>query len=219
VLLKRAIDIVGSGLALLVGFPLLMAIAAAVAIDSGFPVLYRQRRVGRGFRLFYLWKFRSMSASEGGPRITVSGDSRVTRVGRFLRAAKLDELPQFWNVLTGEMSLVGPRPEIPEYVAMFAGRYRDILTVRPGITDLASVQFRDEEDVLARAPDPIEYYGRHVLPAKLELAEEYLRKRSLLFDLSILLRTFRAVFGIGAATPDRGNQPPSSEDSRRHVEA
>ena len=204
-LLKRAIDIVGSGLALLVGLPVLMAIAAAVAIDSGFPVLYRQRRVGRGFHQFHLLKFRSMVASEGGPRITVSGDSRVTRVGRLLRTTKLDELPQFWNVLTGDMSLVGPRPEIPEYVEMFANRYKDILAVSPGITDLASVQFRDEEKLLARVPDPIEYYARHLLPAKLELAEEYLRNRSFLFDLSILLRTVGAVLHIGIVIRTAGN--------------
>jgi lipopolysaccharide/colanic/teichoic acid biosynthesis glycosyltransferase len=189
VALKRAIDIVGSGLALLVGLPFLMAIAAAVAIDSGFPVLYRQRRVGRGFRQFHLLKFRSMVASEGGPRITVSGDSRVTRVGRFLRATKLDELPQFWNVLTGDMSLVGPRPEVPEYVEMFRTRYQHILSVRPGITDIASIRFRDEEKLLAQSPEPLREYVERVLPVKLDLADEYLQKRSLRLDLLILVKT------------------------------
>ncbi len=187
--LKRAIDIVGSGLALLVGLPLLMAVAAAVAIDSGFPVLYRQRRVGRGFHKFHLLKFRSMAASEGGPRITVSGDGRVTRVGRFLRATKLDELPQFWNVLTGDMSLVGPRPELPEYVEMFRTRYQHILNVRPGITDIASIRFRDEEKLLAQNPEPLREYVERVLPAKLDLADEYLNKCSLRFDLLILVKT------------------------------
>ena len=142
---KRGIDIVGSSLALLASVPLLLAIAAAVAIDSGPPVLYRQPRVGRGFRQFHLLKFRSMVVGEGGTRITVSGDSRVTRVGRFLRATKLDELPQFWNVLSGDMSLVGPRPELPEYVEMFRTRYQRILNIRPGITDIASIRFRNEE--------------------------------------------------------------------------
>ena len=187
--LKRAMDIVGSGLALLVGLPLLMAIAAAVAIDSGLPVLYRQRRVGRGFRQFHLLKFRSMAASEGGPRITVSGDSRVTRVGRFLRATKLDELPQFWNVLTGDMSLVGPRPEVPEYVEMFRTRYQHILSIRPGITDIASIRFRHEEKLLAQSPDPFREYVERVLPVKLDLADQYLQKRSLRLDLLILLKT------------------------------
>ncbi len=187
--LKRAIDIVGSGLALLVGLPILMAVAAAVAIDSGLPVLYRQRRVGRAFRQFHLLKFRSMVASEGGPRITVSGDSRVTRVGRFLRATKLDELPQFWNVLTGDMSLVGPRPEVPEYVEMFRIRYEHILSVRPGITDIASIRFRDEEKLLAQSAEPLREYVERVLPVKLDLADEYLQKRSLRLDLLILVKT------------------------------
>ena len=187
--LKRAVDIVGSGLALLVGLPLLIAIAVAVAIDSGLPVLYRQRRVGLGFRQFHLLKFRSMVASEGGPRITVSGDSRVTRVGRLLRTTKLDELPQFWNVLAGDMSLVGPRPEVPEYVAMFRTRYQHILSVRPGITDIASIRFRDEEELLAQSPEPVREYVERVLPVKLDLADEYLRKRSLCLDLQILAKT------------------------------
>jgi lipopolysaccharide/colanic/teichoic acid biosynthesis glycosyltransferase len=187
--LKRAVDIVGSGLALLVGLPLLIAIAVAVAIDSGLPVLYRQRRVGLGFRQFHLLKFRSMVASEGGPRITVSGDSRVTPVGRFLRATKLDELPQFWNVLTGDMSLVGPRPEVPEYVEMFRTRYQHILSIRPGITDIASIRFRHEEKLLAQSPEPLREYVERVLPVKLDLADEYLQKRSLRLDLLILVKT------------------------------
>jgi lipopolysaccharide/colanic/teichoic acid biosynthesis glycosyltransferase len=130
-----------------------------------------------------------MVVSEGGPRITVSGDSRVTRVGRFLRATKLDELPQLWNVLTGDMSLVGPRPEVPEYVEMFRTRYQHILSVRPGITDIASIRFRDEEELLAQSPEPLHEYVKRVLPAKLDLADEYLQKRSLRLDLLILAKT------------------------------
>ena len=194
--MKRAVDILLSSLALLTLVPILALIAVAIVMDSGWPIFYRQERVGRGFQMFRIWKFRSMTMSHEGPLITVRGDTRVTRVGRVLRATKLDELPQLWNVVRGDMSLVGPRPEIPEYVAMFANRYKDVLAVRPGITDLASVQFRDEEYVLARVPDSVEYYARKLLPAKLELAEEYLRKRSFLFDLSILLQTFKAVLHI-----------------------
>lgn len=192
-LLKRAIDIVASVVTLLVSLPLLLAIATAVAIDSGFPVLYRHGRVGRGFHQFYLLKFRSMVASERGPQITVSGDSRVTRVGRFLRATKLDELPQFWNVLIGDMSLVGPRPEVPEYVEMFRTRYQHILNVRPGITDIASIRFRDEEKLLAQSPEPLREYVERVLPVKLDLADEYLLKRSLRLDLVILVKTLLVV--------------------------
>ena len=189
--LKRAIDIAGSGLALLAGLPFLTVIAIAVAMDSGLPVLYRQRRVGRRFREFQLLKFRSMLASSRGLRITVAGDNRVTRVGRFLRSTKLDELPQFWNVLCGDMSLVGPRPELPEYVEMFRSRYEHILSVRPGITDLASIRFRDEEEILGRSPDPLREYAESVLPVKLDLADEYLHKRSFWLDLVILAETLR----------------------------
>lgn len=192
--MKRLFDIAVSGIVIAILAPVFAAIAVAVFLDSGLPVFYSQERVGRGFRRFRIWKFRSMQRNSSGPGITVRGDSRVTRVGEFLRAAKLDELPQFWNVLVGDMSVVGPRPEIFEYVEMYRERYRRILTVRPGITDLASVRFRDEESVLSVAPGDLnEYYTQHVLPAKLDLADEYLMKRSLLFDISILLRTFGAV--------------------------
>ena len=191
---KRVVDIIGSGLALLVGFPLLMAVAVAVAIDSGFPVVFRQARVGREFRHFNLLKFRSMVASEHGPRITVLGDRRVTRVGRFLRATKMDELPQFWNVLSGDMSLVGPRPEVPEYVELFRARYKHILSIRPGITDIASLRFRDEEKLLAQSPEPLREYVERLLPLKLDLADEYLRQRSLRLDFLIMVKTLLVTF-------------------------
>jgi len=194
--MKRAFDLAAGGLALAALAPLLGVIALAVFLDSGLPVFYSQERVGRGFRPFRIWKFRSMRNNSSGSRITVRGDDRVTRVGKLLRAAKLDELPQLLNVVAGHMSLVGPRPELPEYVEMYRERYRGILVVRPGITDLASLRFCDEETVLAAASDPIEYYMRKVLPDKLELAEEYLRERSFLFDLSVLLRTFWTVLRI-----------------------
>jgi len=194
--MRRSFDIAVSGILVAMIAPLFAAIAVAVVLDSGLPVFYSQERVGRGFRRFRIWKFRSMLRDNSGPRITVQGDSRITRVGKFLRATKLDELPQFWNVFVGDMSLVGPRPEVFEYVEMYRERYLKILTVRPGITDLASVRFRDEESVLAAASDLTEYYARHVLPAKLDLAEEYLQKRSLLFDISILLRTFGVLWRV-----------------------
>jgi lipopolysaccharide/colanic/teichoic acid biosynthesis glycosyltransferase len=149
--------------------------------------------VGRRFGRFSIWKFRSMRASNGGPRITAAGDERVTRVGRVLRATKLDELPQFWNVLRGEMSLVGPRPEVEEYVRVYEERFRRILEVRPGITDLASIAFRDEEAVLAASADPQGCYVREILPAKLALAEEYVAKRTLGLDFLILARTAGAI--------------------------
>ena len=194
-MLKRALDLVVSGVAIVLLAPAIACIAAAVLLDSGPPVFYGQERVGLDFGRFRIWKFRSMRRDNSGSKITVRGDSRITRVGRVLRATKLDELPQLWNVFGGQMSLVGPRPEVPEYVEMYRNRYEAILTVRPGITDLASIQFRDEEVILAASADPIEYYTSQILPAKLDLADAYLQKRSLLLDMSIILRTLGAVVG------------------------
>ena len=169
--------------------PLLLLLSVAIIIDSGFPVFFSQVRVGRGFRKFQLRKFRTMRTGLSGSLITVAGDSRITCLGRLLRNAKLDEVPQFWNVLRGEMSVVGPRPEIPEYVALFQERYLTILAVRPGITDLASIHFRNEEAVLAMSRDPLSDYREHVLPMKLDLADRYLQTRSLYGDFAIIART------------------------------
>jgi lipopolysaccharide/colanic/teichoic acid biosynthesis glycosyltransferase len=192
-LLKRCIDIVLSMLALLLMSPIFIVVAIAVWVDSGRPVLFRHRRVGLGFRQFDILKFRTMKVRMGGPAITVAGDARITRVGKLLRATKLDELPQFWNVLIGDMSLVGPRPEAPEYVDMFHGRYQRILKVRPGITDIASIRFRDEEKLLARGAEPLREYVQSVLPLKLDLADEYIRTRSLRLDFLILFKTLLAI--------------------------
>jgi lipopolysaccharide/colanic/teichoic acid biosynthesis glycosyltransferase len=192
-LLKRLFDVVVSASALLLLSPLLAAVALAVAIDSGRPVCFTQERVGRRFRRFRMWKFRTMSAGVAGPPITLAGDPRITRAGRFPRASKLDELPQLWNVLRGDMSLVGPRPELPRYVEMFRERYVPLLELRPGMTDTASIRYRDEERVLAAAADPLAEYAERVLPNKIALAEEYVRTRSFTRDLGILLRTLRAI--------------------------
>jgi lipopolysaccharide/colanic/teichoic acid biosynthesis glycosyltransferase len=191
--LKRAVDIALSSFLLILLGPLLGAIALAVWLESGFPIFFRQERVGLGFRRFRILKFRTMRRNCAGPPITAAGDVRVTRVGKILRPAKLDEFPQLWNVLCGDMSLVGPRPEIPAYVEMFRGRYERVLTVRPGITDLASIHFRNEETVLSKSREPLREYTECVLPAKLDLAEEYVNTHTLLGDISILLRTAGAI--------------------------
>jgi lipopolysaccharide/colanic/teichoic acid biosynthesis glycosyltransferase len=201
-LLKRIFDVVVSAGTLLVLAPLLSVVAIVVALDSGWPVLFAQERVGRRFRRFLLWKIRTMVHGSSGPSITIPDDARITRVGRFLRASKIDELPQLWNVLRGDMSLVGPRPEQPEYVEMFHERYAPVLELRPGITDTASICFRYEERVLAAAEDPQAEYTRHILPDKLALAQEYVRTRSFARDLSILARTIWAV----AAPPLNGHR-------------
>lgn len=189
--LKRAIDILISFTALTALSPLLLLIAVAILLDSGRPVFFRHQRVGRRFRPFFILKFRSM-APQRGPSITVHGDRRITRVGKLLRRAKLDELPQFWNVLRGDMSLVGPRPEVPAYVEMYRPRYQRLLTVRPGITDPASIRFRDEEILLAAAADPLAEYAYRILPAKLDLSESYLDRQSLSLDCRLLWQTLRA---------------------------
>jgi lipopolysaccharide/colanic/teichoic acid biosynthesis glycosyltransferase len=198
--LKRTFDVVVSASALCALSPILLAVAILVALDSGWPVLFRQERVGWRFRRFRLWKFRTMVHGSSGPPITVSGDPRMTRAGRFLRFSKMDELPQLWNVLRGDMSMVGPRPEAPRFVDMFHERYVPVLELRPGLTDTASICFRYEDRVLAAARDPLAEYTSHVLPDKLALAQEYVRTRTFARDLGILVRTLWAV----AAPPLRG---------------
>jgi lipopolysaccharide/colanic/teichoic acid biosynthesis glycosyltransferase len=195
---KRAFDLLLSGLGLLLLSPLLIAIALWIKLDSPGGVMFRQERVGRHGRLFLIHKFRTMTADapERGPQITVGADARITRAGRFLRASKLDELPQLWDVLRGAMSLVGPRPEVPRYVAMYPADLREIvLSVRPGITDTASLEYRDEARLLAEAADPERCYVEQVLPAKLALSARYVQTRSFVGDLALIWRTVLAIAG------------------------
>ncbi|MFP7753261.1 sugar transferase [Thermodesulfobacteriota bacterium B35] len=176
--------------------PLLFALAIAVKLDSPGPVFFRHERVGRNFAPFQVYKFRSMivNAASMGPEITRGGDPRVTRIGRFLRAYKLDELPQLINVLVGEMSLVGPRPEVARYVHMFRKDYETILVVKPGITDYAALEFRDEEAILRACADAEEAYVRHILPAKIALYKRYIARISFCEDVRVLLRTLLCLF-------------------------
>jgi lipopolysaccharide/colanic/teichoic acid biosynthesis glycosyltransferase len=190
---KRTIDVVCAGAGLLLLSPLLVLLALAVKLSPPGPVLFRQLRVGWKGRPFNILKFRSMRVGCSGPEITAAGDARVTRVGRQLRRYKLDELPQLWNVLVGDMSLVGPRPEVPRFVRCFPCDYAHILTVRPGITDYATLQYRDEESLLAAAPDPESTYVQTVLPAKIRLYHRYLDEMSLKTDLVLVFRTLAAV--------------------------
>ena len=197
--LKRCSDLVLSALLLALSAPLFIVAAAAVWIDSGRPLLFRQVRVGRWYRTFEILKFRTMAVGANGPGVTVGGDPRITRVGKLLRRTKIAELPQLWNVLRGEMSIVGPRPEIPQFVELFHERFRNVLTVRPGITDPASIRYRDEEAVLSKSSDPLSEYRASILPAKLDLADKYIGERSLLIDLQIIVRTIFAIFsGFGS---------------------
>jgi lipopolysaccharide/colanic/teichoic acid biosynthesis glycosyltransferase len=189
---KRVFDVIVALVLLIVLLPLLCAIAIAVRLESDGPSLFRQERITRGGRVFRMLKFRSMrhATSLSGPLITADGDSRVTRVGAFLRRTKLDELPQLLNVLKGDMSMVGPRPEVPKYVAMYPSVVRDlVLSVRPGITDEASLLFRDEGALLARADDHERMYVSVILPQKLDMYARYARTHSLAGDIRLLLRT------------------------------
>ena len=188
-LLKRIVDIALSALALLWLSPLLIVVALAVWLESGRPILFRQERVGLRFSRFHILKFRTMRVQSDGPLVTVAGDKRISKIGRFLRLTKMDELPQFWNVLRGDMSVVGPRPELPVYVEFYKERYRSILAVRPGITDIASIYFRNEEAILAQSRDPLCEYRECILPAKLDLADKYIQERSVRGDFAIIART------------------------------
>ncbi|MGA1630767.1 MAG: sugar transferase [Phycisphaerales bacterium] len=201
--LKRVFDLAVSATLLLVLSPLLVVIAIAVATTSPGGALFRQDRVGRGGRPFRIVKFRTMTHASGTEKGSFEPGStaRVTSIGRVLRATKLDELPQLWNVLRGEMSLVGPRPEVPRWTQVHRERWAEVLRVRPGITDPASLEFRDEERILAAKPDPEAAYRDEILPRKLELAERYVRERSFVGDLAILARTAMAIFRR-AAPPD-----------------
>lgn len=192
---KRFFDIFVSFFALIILAPVLLAVAVAVKVDSYGPVFFRQIRVGLGGRDFQIIKFRSMShdpvASQGA--FDAGNSSRVTAVGRVIRKTKLDELPQFINVLKGDMSIVGPRPEVRKWVEAYPDRWSKVHRVRPGITDPAAIEFKDEEELLAEYNDPNEAYRTVILPRKLDLYEMYIDKRSLFFDIGVMLKTFTKI--------------------------
>lgn len=193
---KRLFDAIGSALALALLSPLLLALALVVKLDSRGPVLYRQVRVGRHGVPFRIHKFRTMQAGSSGLALTVGDDPRITRAGRWLRRTRLDELPQLFDVLRGTMSLVGPRPEVPRYVAHYPPRLRErALSVRPGITDPSSLDFVDEAAMLARAADPEREYIDVILPVKLQRAADYADQATLASDLRVLWRTLRVLTG------------------------
>ena len=190
-MLKRLFDIVAAAIGLMLLAPLLAVVAVLVKCGSPGTVFFRHERMGKGFRPFGVWKFRTMvqdAPQKGGP-ITFGDDPRITRIGKTLRKTKIDEFPQLLNVVKGEMSLVGPRPEVRRYVEMFHDDYDEILRVRPGITDLASIEFLDESTILGQAADPETEYVRRVLPEKIRLAKKYVGRQSFLLDLKIIFGT------------------------------
>jgi lipopolysaccharide/colanic/teichoic acid biosynthesis glycosyltransferase len=190
-MIKRAFDIAVSSVGLLFCLPLFLVVALLIKLDSQGPVFFTQQRIGKNFHPFKIYKFRSMVAAAPvlGGQISPANDPRITRMGRFLRKSKIDELPQLINVLKGDMSLVGPRPEVAKYVSLFLSDYEEILRVQPGITDLASIKYHNEGVLLEKSLDPEGEYANRVLPDKIALAKEYVRNASFTFDLAILVKT------------------------------
>lgn len=189
--MKRWVDVCLALLGLLALFPALILVALLIKMDSRGPVFFKQERIGRNFKPFLIYKFRTMVKDSAfkGRMITVGSDPRITRMGRFLRKVKIDELPQLINVFKGEMSFVGPRPELRKYVEKFRNDFKEILSIRPGITDLASIKYRREAELLASSEDPEEEYISTILPEKIKLGKDYLRRSSLSFDFSIMIKT------------------------------
>jgi len=192
--LKRLLDLIGSGIGLLVLLPLLLAIGVLIKLDSPGPVFFRQPRLGKGARLFEVYKFRTMvfDAAREGHSITISRDPRVTRLGRILRHLDLDELPNLFNVFKGDMSIVGPRPEVPRYLRYYTEEQKQVFSVKPGLTDLGTLAFRAEAALLV-GEDPEQIYIREILPRKIALNLEYVRRQSFACDLAIILKTLALV--------------------------
>lgn len=212
--LPRVVDAVLAALGLVLSSPVLLAASVSVAMTSGLPVFFRQRRIGRGGRPFTLVKLRTMRASRGGPNVTAGDDDRVTPVGRFLRRSKLDELPELWNVMKGDMALVGPRPEVPEFVDPADPMWKTILLARPGLTDPVTVSLRDEELLMARiAGDRERYYRETLQPQKLRGYVSYLSSRSWWRDLEVIGVTTLAILRPGRGRPDRLSRGPGSSNS------
>lgn len=204
---KRWVDLAVGVPALCAAAPVIGALAVLVKLDSKGPAFFVQQRVGRHREPLRIFKLRSMVANASGPAVTAAGDDRITRLGRLLRKTKLDELPQLLNVVKGEMSLVGPRPEAERYVRHYRPEWEPLLEVRPGITDLASLVFRDEEELLAAARDKERAYLEAVMPAKLKVALEGVQRSSPLYDARIVARTFAAVLKL----PGAGRHPALDE--------
>lgn len=190
---KRCFDILCSAFGLLVLSPVLLLAALLVGLSSPGGVLFRQKRMGKGEVPFTIYKFRTMRKDNAGLKITTDRDNRITSVGKILRKTKLDELPQLLNVLKGDMSFVGPRPEVQEYTDLYNERQRQIFLVRPGITGLASIKFRNENELLSASEDPNRTYIEEVMPQKLELDLEYLPNASVFYDIKLILQTLVTV--------------------------
>jgi lipopolysaccharide/colanic/teichoic acid biosynthesis glycosyltransferase len=193
-MIKRLFDLMSALVGLIVVSPLFLVIPILIKLDSEGPVFFKQWRTGKDRKAFRIYKFRTMvqNPDRMGAQITAANDPRITRVGKFLRRYAIDELPTLINVLKGDMSIVGPRPEVPKYLPYYAGKYQEILSVRPGLTDLGTIAFRDESRYLNKLNHE-EIYGREILPQKLELYLTYVHERSFLFDLRIIFTTLALI--------------------------
>lgn len=189
--IKRIFDVICSSLGLIVLSPMLIIVTILIKKGSDGPVFFKQIRVGKNEKEFLILKFRTMvvDAEKLGKQITIGNDSRITKIGAFLRKYKLDELPQLINVFKGEMSLVGPRPEVPRYVKLYTEEQRKVLKIKPGITDLASLRYKDENDLLGDKQDPEAFYINTVMPDKLSLNLEYMKRNNVIFDIYIIIKT------------------------------
>lgn len=190
-IIKRVCDFILSLIGIIVLSPIFIIVSIAIKLDSKGKILFLQKRVGRYGKEFDIYKFRTMvsDAERLGKQITVGNDNRITKVGAFLRKYKIDELPQLFNVLKGDMSLVGPRPEVPKYVKLYSDEQKKVLNVRPGITDMASLRYKDENEILGKVDNPEEYYINVIMKDKLKLNLEYIEKSNIFFDLYLIIKT------------------------------
>jgi lipopolysaccharide/colanic/teichoic acid biosynthesis glycosyltransferase len=188
---KRIFDVVASIIGLIVLLPVFIVIAILIKLNDKGPIFYKQKRIGQNFKPFELLKFRTMvvNADKIGPAVTKDGDQRITKIGKFLRKTKLDELPQIWNVIRGDMSIVGPRPEVEKYIQYYKDDYKEILKFKPGITDYATIKYRSEEEILSKYNDTESAYIKYVLSEKIKLYKTYIKKISFLTDLKIIFWT------------------------------
>lgn len=195
--LKRVFDIIASFCGIIILFPLIIIVSILIKITSKGPVLFKQVRVTKNGKLFKIYKFRTMKEnSEGNKQITVGKDNRITGIGHILRKTKLDELPQLFNVLKGEMSLVGPRPEVPKYVELYTDEQREILKVPAGITDYASIYFSNESELLGEVENPEEFYIKKIMPYKIELNKKYINEIGIMTDIKIIILTILKILGL-----------------------
>lgn len=190
-IVKRIFDFLVSLLGIIILSPIFLLVSIVIKLDSKGNILFLQKRVGRYGKEFNIYKFRTMitDAEKVGKQITIGNDSRITKVGAFLRKFKIDELPQLFNVLLGDMSLVGPRPEVPKYVGLYNDEQRKVLNVRPGITDMASLRYKDENDILGKVDNPEDYYINVIMKDKLNLNLEYIEKSNVFFDIYLIVKT------------------------------